>query len=60
MFTVEKLREKIQEENKRWEELSKQLEQQFTMQQGAHLGRVKLLEEQLEELVKEEQTETKT
>lgn len=50
MFTVESLQEQIAAETKRWEELAKQLEQQFTMQQGAHFGRVALLEEQIKSL----------
>ena len=50
MLTAEKLQNQIEEETKDWEERQEQIQQQFAMEQGAHLGRVKLLEEQIAEM----------
>lgn len=50
MFTIDTINQKIQEEKERWEKTQKELEQQFTLQQGAYLGRMKMLEDMLKEL----------
>lgn len=52
MYTIESIKEKLNDEHARWERTQKELEQQYAMQHGAYLGRVKLLEDMLEELEK--------
>lgn len=50
MLTVEILQKKIEEEKQRWEQLSKEMEQQYIAQQGAYMGRIDLLQKMLDEL----------
>ena len=50
---IEKYQTKIDNENKAWDELAEQLKQQFNVELGAHLGRIKAWEEEIESRKKE-------